>query len=605
MTVVIKKKPRIVCNVGDTQYDVVKHVAKKKLGWYLNEDFQDDEWDLEWTDNAVSPEKLGKMRPYQKINHFPGMYGICKKNYLAWNLNRMAKLFPNDYNFYPKTWVLPGDWIDFKNNWSKSKFFILKPEASCQGKGIFLVNKIEDVNPNERYVAQEYIKDPLLIDGLKFDLRIYVLVTGCNPLRVYIHDQGLVRLATEAFSSPCALNMQDMCMHLTNYAINKNSSKFVFNEDPDADDIGHKRSLASTIVYLKGEGYDTETLMRDIEDIIMKTLCSVQPYLAHLYKTSQPDEYTNSMCFELLGFDIILDSSLKPWVLEVNHSPSFSTDSPLDWKIKKSVIRDSLVLLGVKAKTRKAYLRDKKAEVLKRAFTGKNTKETKEQRAQLACLAQSERDKWENSHLGSFKKLYPCEFDKYQKFTKGANDIYTELTGMNICRVRKPKEQPLCLPKTAKQSNRRIFVPPISPHKNDNGFNFPNISIDRHIIQLQSEDPLHKLTFSPLQSKKDSPLARSKCDAFLNNTSKHSVLDSSNKLSLVQHIQEALTRNIMTFKPKEIPPLHIQSINLTKVPFKNTDLIYTQGNYLLPKNFDFSPRTKLSGLQVQYRRPSK
>jgi tubulin polyglutamylase TTLL6/13 len=48
------------------------------------------------------------------------------------------------------------------------------------------------------------------------------------------------------------------------------------------------------------------------------------------------------MCFEVLGFDIILDSKLKPWLLEVNHAPSFSTDTPLDFKIKKDLIADTI-----------------------------------------------------------------------------------------------------------------------------------------------------------------------------------------------------------------------------------------------------------------------
>jgi tubulin polyglutamylase TTLL6/13 len=53
------------------------------------------------------------------------------------------------------------------------------------------------------------------------------------------------------------------------------------------------------------------------------------------------------MCFELLGFDIILDTNLKPWILEVNHSPSFSTDTPLDFKIKKNLIADTIKLLNL------------------------------------------------------------------------------------------------------------------------------------------------------------------------------------------------------------------------------------------------------------------
>lgn len=48
------------------------------------------------------------------------------------------------------------------------------------------------------------------------------------------------------------------------------------------------------------------------------------------------------MCFEILGYDIILDSDGKPWLLEINHAPSFTTDTPLDALIKKDVIRDAL-----------------------------------------------------------------------------------------------------------------------------------------------------------------------------------------------------------------------------------------------------------------------
>ena len=72
---------------------------------------------------------------------------------------------------------------------------------------------------------------PHLIDGLKYDLRIYVLVAGCDPLRMYVYKEGLARLATEEYVAPNHRNLSDMCMHLTNYAINKNSDKFVFNNN--------------------------------------------------------------------------------------------------------------------------------------------------------------------------------------------------------------------------------------------------------------------------------------------------------------------------------------------------------------------------------------
>jgi tubulin polyglutamylase TTLL6/13 len=59
-----------------------------------------------------------------------------------------------------------------------------------------------DLSTGEQFVAQKYISKPYLIDNLKFDLRIYVLLYGVDPLRIFIYDQGLVRFATERYNAP-------------------------------------------------------------------------------------------------------------------------------------------------------------------------------------------------------------------------------------------------------------------------------------------------------------------------------------------------------------------------------------------------------------------
>ncbi|MFN9898751.1 MAG: hypothetical protein ACK55Z_08165 [bacterium] len=79
--------------------------------------------------------------------------------------------------------------------------------------------------------------------------------------------------------------------------------------------------------------------------------------LAHTYRSCQPDDVENSMCFEILGFDVFLDEKLKPWILEVNHAPSFTTDSPLDFKIKKCLITDTLRLLNLSQQKKLKYKR--------------------------------------------------------------------------------------------------------------------------------------------------------------------------------------------------------------------------------------------------------
>lgn len=62
------------------------------------------------------------------------------------------------------------------------------------------------------------------------------------------------------------------------------------------------------------------------------------------------------MCFELLGFDIIIDKNLRPYLLEVNHAPSFNTDTPLDYLVKKGLLYDTLNLLGVSVEEKKQKL---------------------------------------------------------------------------------------------------------------------------------------------------------------------------------------------------------------------------------------------------------
>jgi len=67
---------------------------------------------------------------------------------------------------------------------------------------------------------------PYLIDGLKFDLRVYVLITSVCPLRIFIYEEGLARFATSTYVPPLGSNLGNLFMHLTNYAINKDADNF-------------------------------------------------------------------------------------------------------------------------------------------------------------------------------------------------------------------------------------------------------------------------------------------------------------------------------------------------------------------------------------------
>uniref|UniRef100_A0A3Q2XFY7 Tubulin tyrosine ligase-like family, member 6 n=1 Tax=Hippocampus comes TaxID=109280 RepID=A0A3Q2XFY7_HIPCM len=161
----------------------------------------------------------------------------------------------------------------------KQATFICKPESGCQGRGIFMTRSSRDLHPGEHMICQLYITRPLIMDGYKFDLRIYVLVTSCDPLRIFLFKEGLARFCTTKYLEPALSNMDEVCMHLTNYSINKHQDNFIHD-----DHTGSKRCFLSTLIrQLEAERADAAKLWDDIEDIIIKTLIAVQPILKHNY----------------------------------------------------------------------------------------------------------------------------------------------------------------------------------------------------------------------------------------------------------------------------------------------------------------------------------
>ena len=171
----------------------------------------------------------------------------------------------------------------------------------------------------------------------------------------------LVALSLRSYVAD-ASTFSNRFMHLTNYSINrKNKAKFVKNTDPTRDNVGSKWSLRAVRERLAEDGVDVDDLWDRIEvrfcscaagqlrrcllircvcfvgvsqDLIVKTMISVEPKVGHACRMFCPHE---GNCFELYGFDVILDDKVNPHLLEVNLTPSLSCGSPLDLDIKVRV----------------------------------------------------------------------------------------------------------------------------------------------------------------------------------------------------------------------------------------------------------------------------
>lgn len=110
-------------------------------------------WDIRWTDGAVSVEALSKMASHQKVNHFPGMNTLSRKNNLAKNMLKMMARFPEHYSYVPRTFLLPHDLPLLRSYHTdharrgRPRYYIAKPEASSQGRGIFLSDDLPGTFP--------------------------------------------------------------------------------------------------------------------------------------------------------------------------------------------------------------------------------------------------------------------------------------------------------------------------------------------------------------------------------------------------------------------------------------------------------------------------
>lgn len=315
------------------------------------------DFNVMWTTSHIKSHDLRALNPLQKVNHFPRSSELTRKDRLYVNIVRMQQSKGRrNFDIVPESFLLPSEYNQLYAEWLKDKGvceasspsliassigpFIVKPVGSSQGRGISIASHPRQiVLDGELMIASRYIRNPLLVGGKKVDLRLYCSVTSYSPICVYLYKEGLARFATEDYN-PSAKTFKDAYSHLTNYSINKKSDNFLHSVDGNVENYGHKWSLTAFLHKLEEDGMDVAALMARIEDLIIKTIIAGELPIGTASKLYAPNRNT---CFELYGFDVIVDKDLKPWLLEVNLSPSLSTDSPLDLKIKSHLVADQVV----------------------------------------------------------------------------------------------------------------------------------------------------------------------------------------------------------------------------------------------------------------------
>jgi hypothetical protein len=278
---------------------------------------------------------VDRLRPTQRMTHFRHTHTLGSKVGLHCVLESLSFRLTRHFTFYPRSFLIPRQLSQFRAAAAnpEKRAWIEKPVVGSCGRGIRIVIDVPDSLADARVIMQEYIRNPLLIRGHKFDLRFYVAVPSIDPLRIYLYRDGLVRLAADPY---CEFfdDFSNLCAHLTNFSVNKMSTEFKRTDDIAGDGEGNKWSLRPFWPFVEGLGYDGEKIRRNVADAIVTVMMAARDRLR---------AQANHRCsFELYGIDILLDADGKIHLLEFNVSPALGTSSALDLHVKEPLVRDFL-----------------------------------------------------------------------------------------------------------------------------------------------------------------------------------------------------------------------------------------------------------------------
>ena len=194
-----------------------------------------------------------------------------------------------------------------KNMW------LLKPASLNQGRGIEIYRSCKELyetvlrKKDNQWVVQKYIERPLLYFDRKFDLRVWTLVTG--DLQIFYYNEGYMRTSSCMYDSSNKNNF----VHLTNQCLQLNSTEYGNFEEGNTVSFKEFEDYLN-LMYSEKHGplCLDQLIVPRMKDLIIDTFLSVETRL-------NPNKRQN--CFELFGFDFLVDEDFRVWLIEVNTNP--------------------------------------------------------------------------------------------------------------------------------------------------------------------------------------------------------------------------------------------------------------------------------------------
>ena len=311
----------------------------------------DDAWDTCWHTGMPERTVFRDASPRRTINHIPGNNCLTIKTRLYHTIRtlreRVAVNHPCDDDlvrraeFVPAAYEMPFEYHALQSAASEAPdtLWMLKPKNGARGRDIRLLDDVAEAPTDSRWMVQEYLARPHLMNGRKYVLRLYVLISSIEPLRVYLYRQGFAKLAS------------------CDYSIDDRDNPYVHQTNPDVNARNDQAESPVVFVdleryraWLRAQGHDDERLFERINDLVaLTTIGAREPMRAACQRFGADPRG----CYELIGLDCMIDADLNPWLLECNLSPSLGVFSAsgdggvIEEEIKRDLVGDLVGLTGL------------------------------------------------------------------------------------------------------------------------------------------------------------------------------------------------------------------------------------------------------------------
>jgi hypothetical protein len=295
----------------------------------------------------INIDKGATLNKYQKVEGYEkGKFFFLKDSFYRF-YKYMKIIFHEDFNYMPESYIYPEDKEIIENKFKNyhlnlDDMWLIKPLNENKGTHTYIFNSLEEIESDE-FLITRYIQNINLINGRKYDLILYILISSLNPLRIYLYKKGFVRISIEKYKFNIN-SMKKKFKHATDSAPNIENQKFINEENLNI------WNLSKYKIYLEKNKIKWSDLLLKIKDIIIKSIISVT---GAMYKKNRELNLKVLNFYKVISVDILIQKNFTPILLKMDYFPEIRFYNSIDKKVKTSLFLDALNIIGIAPYSRK------------------------------------------------------------------------------------------------------------------------------------------------------------------------------------------------------------------------------------------------------------